>query len=79
MTTETQVTWSKPTDPTAMTLVQARAQELINAGKEVGNAVINDGETQIVVNRFWVDTETADEWITFVNVYNPVSAVIVSP
>lgn len=79
MTIETQVTWSKPTDPAAMTLVQAKAKELADTGKEVGNVIINDGETQVVVNRFWIDEPTANEWIGFVNVYNPVSAVIVSP
>lgn len=78
MTTETQVTWSKPTDPATMSAVQTKAQEMITAGKEVGNVVINDGDTQVVVNRFWVDEPTANEWITFVTGYNPVSAVIVS-
>lgn len=78
MTIETQVTWVKPTDPATVSAIQAKAQELIAVGKEVGNVIINEEATQVVVNRFWIDTPAADEWIAFVTGYNPVSAFIVS-
>lgn len=78
MSIETQVVWNKPTDQYAMLYVQQKAQELIAEGKEVGNVVLIDGDTQLTVNRFWIDTATAEEWISFVTNYNPASAVIIN-
>jgi hypothetical protein len=78
MSIETQVVWSIPMAQETIDLINARAQEFIDQGKEIGNAVINSTSTQTTVNRFWIDADTAQEWIDFVVPYNPISAVILN-
>jgi hypothetical protein len=80
MTIQTQVTWSFTTSQETIELVEAKGNELIAAGKEIGEAVVTtDPETaQTTVVRTWIDEATAQEWIAFVQVYDPVSAVILN-
>lgn len=79
MSIETQVVWSvATTSPETIAIVNAKAQELINQGKEVGNVIFTRTSQQTIVNRFWIDSATAQEWIDFVVPYNPISAVILN-
>jgi hypothetical protein len=72
------VIWNLPIDPDTITAITARAQQLYDQGKEISAPIFVNTETQETVNRFWIDTVTAEEWIAYVLTYNPVSATILS-
>ena len=80
MTVQTQVTWVQTTPQETVALVEAKGNELTAKGKEIGTAVLTtDPENlQTTAVRTWIDEATAQEWIAFVKVYNPVSAVILN-
>jgi hypothetical protein len=80
MAIQTQVIWAIPTPQETKDLVAAKGDELTAEGKEIGEAVISwdpDLE-QTTVLRTWIDQATAQEWIDFVQTYNPISAVILN-
>jgi hypothetical protein len=80
MTVSTQVVWAYPTPQETIDAIDAQANELIAEGKEIGESVLtrNPENTLVTVVRTWIDETTAQEWIAFVQVYNPVSAVILN-
>jgi hypothetical protein len=80
MTIQTQVIWSYTTSEETVALVEAKGNELTAEGKEIGEAVLtHDPDTQqTTAVRTWVDEPTAQEWIAFVQEYDPVSAVILN-
>jgi predicted regulator of amino acid metabolism with ACT domain len=80
MTIQTQVIWAIPTPQETQDLVAAKGNELTAEGKEIGEPVISsDPELeQTTVLRIWIDRATAQEWIDFVQTYNPISAVILN-
>jgi hypothetical protein len=80
MTIQTQVTWVQTTPQETVALVEAKGNELTAQGKEIGEAVVtlNPRNSQTTTVRTWIDEATAQEWIAFVQVYNPVSAVILN-
>ena len=77
MTVTTQTIWNIPQDPNAKTTIDARAAELAAQGKEVSPLVVVLGATQTTVNRFWIDTATAEEWVAYVLTFNPVSSAVI--
>jgi len=76
MSVQTQVIWNFPFDPDTTTEINARAQQLYDQGKEVSAPIVVNTDTQQTVDRFWIDTATAEEWVAYVLTYNPVSAAI---
>lgn len=77
---KTQVVWELPgAEPDSAMIIAEKVAELAAAGKEAGERDLVDGpgENQITVTRYWVDQDTAQEWVSFILQYNPVSATIV--
>jgi hypothetical protein len=61
-------------------LVTAKSAELAAEGKLIGEAVFTDNpdDRHTIVVRTWIDESAAQDWIAFIQVYNPVSAVILN-
>lgn len=76
MSVQTQVIWNLPLNTDTVAAVNERAQQLYAQGKETSDPVFVFTETQHIVDRFWIDTVTAEEWVAYVLTYNPVSATI---
>jgi hypothetical protein len=78
MTIRTQVIWNLPTPEATIALLDTKALELTQEGKEIGVAERIPGpETeQATFIRTWVDEAAATEWIDFVKTFNPASASI---
>jgi hypothetical protein len=80
MTVSTQVFWNIPTPQETIDLLTAKGNELLAEGKEIGEAVLTlnpENTQQVIVTRTWIDELTAQEWIAFVQMYNPASAAII--
>lgn len=77
MSVQTQVIWVVPSNPGTVAALDVKAQELTAQGKEIGNAVITVTGNQAIIDRFWIDTAAAEEWLAIVLPYNPVSAAII--
>jgi hypothetical protein len=80
MTIQTQVMWAYTSSRDIFVLVEAKGNELTEAGKGIGEVVltydsVNQRTTAV---RTWVDEVAAQEWIDFVQEYDPVSAVILN-
>jgi hypothetical protein len=70
----TEVVWS-PDEPTQEVLFAI----LSKAGPaDPVNPINRDGVTPVHVIRSWPDLAAAQEWIDFINQYNPISAVILT-
>lgn len=80
MTVSTQVVWNIPTPQETINAVDARADELIADGKEIGTATIVQGPEpdQVTYTRTWIDEPTAVAWVAFVESYGPVSATVLN-
>jgi hypothetical protein len=80
MTVTTQVVWTYPTPQETIDLITAKGNELIAEGKGIGTAINaqGPGPDQVTITRAWTDEPTALEWIAFVELYDPVSATIIS-
>jgi hypothetical protein len=77
MSVQTQTIWQIPMSTEIKDQIEIKAQELTAQGKEIGNAVITTENNLATVVRTWIDNETADEWVTYVLTYNPVSSVVI--
>ena len=77
MSVYTTLVWNNdaPTDSEKETISQHLAT-LIAKGDTTGESAKIDGATTYTVRREWIKTEVANDWITFVTAYNPVSAKI---
>jgi hypothetical protein len=80
MTIQTQVMWAYTSSRDIFVLVEAKGNELTAAGKEIGEVMltydsVNQRTTAV---RTWIDEAAAQEWIDFVQEYDPVSAVILN-
>ena len=72
----TQVTWSD-TQTSSFDEIADKAFEMQAQGKTDGNWQKNTNEDgNSTVERTWTDVPAAQEWIDFVNQFNPLSATI---
>jgi hypothetical protein len=80
MTVSTQVIWATPVPQETIDAIDARADELIADGKEIGTPVrVQDFQTnQVTFTRTWIDEPTAVAWVAFVESYGPVSATVLN-
>lgn len=81
MSFKTQVIWNMPLSELAGLRIDAYKVELHNQGRRVGPVDVRidiDGPEagQKTVIHEWVDEATAQDWITFVSQFGPVSATI---
>ena len=78
-TTEVVWTYSQFFDVNLNQALDNKIQEMVNAGKTNGQTTASIVENyNRLVTRWWNSLEFAQEWISFCNNYNPVSATIVS-
>lgn len=78
---KTHVTWQLQT-PTEQQLVEIREKAviMIAEGKTDSTAISIDDPNHPflrIIEKHWVNVDAANEWIAFVQQFNPVSAVIV--
>jgi hypothetical protein len=77
--TTTIVVWTLETPgPEAGAIIGAQAAEMALAGKTDNTPVEVDIGEQRTFTRTWTTLADAEEWIAFVEQYNPVSATIQS-
>lgn len=80
MTVTTQAIWTTPVAQSTMDACSAQVAIMVTAGQTDGIPVIIDDSPvagQETVDRTWIDTASAQEWIDFLQSYGPVSAEII--
>jgi hypothetical protein len=75
---KTQVTWNPPLTNADIELVREHAQKMANQEKTDGTEVIVQEIDKIIVERPWYTVEYAEEWLSFVQTFNPKSAIIIN-
>lgn len=81
MSTTTTVIWNPIPAQSVLDSIDAQANAMKDEGKTTGQLIITwpggtEGVAPKEVVREWTTEPDAQEWINFVNTYNPVSAVI---
>ena len=80
MTVTTQAIWTMPIAQSTLDACSAQVTIMVTAGQTDGIPVVTDDSPvagQETVDRTWIDTASAQEWIDFLQPYSPVSAQIV--
>lgn len=78
MSVKTRVTWNLPMDQTTVDQVNTQAQLMASQGKETQPPEYGLENNQSSVYRFWIDMDTANEWLNFVAPYQPASVEILN-
>lgn len=78
MSVQTRVIWEVGSPQEVINLLSAKGLELADLQTAPFQSSTDPITRQVIVDRFWVDTEAATNWIVFVEGYNPVSATIIS-
>jgi hypothetical protein len=77
MAYETVITWNIASrTPEVTHAIDLYAEELTQQGKTDGIVVTGDNDQGITKTRTWIDLESAQTWVNFVEQYNPISSVI---
>lgn len=74
---QTQVIWTLPIDPAAGNLILQKSIEMGNLETQAPEHYLGPNPNEETWNRFWVDEASANQWITFIIDFNPVSATII--
>jgi len=75
---QTEVIWNLPTDPATDAAVQAKAQELVDQGKQAATPLVFERGDKKIAARWWVDEPTAIQWVDFCEQYLPYSAEVIN-
>ena len=75
---QTEVVWNLPTDPATVSAVLAKAQELVDQGKQAASPMAYSQGDKNYVARWWTDEPTAIEWIDFCETFGPYSAEVIN-
>jgi hypothetical protein len=78
MTISTLVSWPQPLGVAQMSQVNSKIAEMVAAGKTDGIFTHNPETEQppIIITRTWTTVVDAEEWVAFVEQWNPLSATI---
>lgn len=76
MSTNTRVIWTNPLDPAVAAQLTAKGDETMNLQTQAPTINIDPETNNIVAVRYWIDLPSANDWITYVNQFNPISATI---
>jgi hypothetical protein len=83
MAIQTQVLFNVKLDQAEYDLIQAQVEICVAAGTTDG-VITYDPDTAeaqdpgVKIERTWTTQQAAEDWITFISTFNPVSAVIVN-
>jgi len=75
---QTELVWNLPADPGTISDVLAKAQELIDQGKQAASPLNVIRGDKHHTARWWTDEPTAIGWIDFCEPYGPYSAKIIN-
>jgi hypothetical protein len=78
MSTNTLVSWNLPINPSTQTEVDAEANARLAQQTQEWQLVepAPHGPETSTARRFWVDQASAESWISFVQQYSPLEAII---
>jgi hypothetical protein len=78
MTISTLVSWPGPLGEAQTSQINSKIEEMVAAGKTDGILTHNPFSEQppIIVTRTWTTVVDAEEWVAFVEQWNPLSAAI---
>lgn len=74
---QTQVIWALPIDSETGNLILQKSNEMAALQAQIPEHYPGPGVNEETWNRFWIDEGAADQWITFIVDFNPISANIV--
>lgn len=80
MTTTTKGVWTVPIATITIDALYAKIDSMVAAGQTDGIKVSTENSPvlgELTVDRTWVDTAAAQEWIDFLQPFNPVSVEII--
>lgn len=75
---QTEVVWNLPVDPVILDAVLAKAQELIDQGKQAATPLVFVQGNKQYTARWWTDEPTAIGWVDFCEPYGPFSAAVIN-
>jgi hypothetical protein len=78
MTISTLLIWNQPLGDEIMAQINSKVAEMVAAGKTDGISTSNPEEEWPPINttRTWTTVADAEEWVAFVEQWNPASATI---
>ena len=80
MTITTRASWTSPVEISTIDALDAKVNLMVAAGQTDGIKVSTENSPvpgEFTIDRTWVDTAAAQEWIDFLQPFNPVSAAII--
>lgn len=77
MPVQTQVIWGPNLDPSSGIEIANKGYELSDLQTAPFEKIPGPGPDQTTFDRFWIDQTSAENWIAFIQPYNPVSATII--
>lgn len=80
MTITTRAIWTSPVATSTIDALDAKVNSMVAAGQTDGIKVSTENSPvlgELTVDRTWVDTAAAQEWIDFLQPFNPVSVEII--
>jgi hypothetical protein len=75
---KTQVTWDLPLADADIALVKEHGQKMKDQEKTDGTEVIVREIDKVIVERPWYTVEYAEEWLSFIQTFNPANAIIIN-
>lgn len=78
MSIQTQVIWNWPLDAATRDSLLVKITEVEHLETQHRSEVAGPGENQMTKLHWWINEEAAEDWIAFVEPFNPVSATIIN-
>jgi hypothetical protein len=76
---KTHVTWNKISTAEEQSLIDERVTQMVQEEKTNGNmSLISESEDGKTFERTWNTIEAAEEWLSFIQTFNPTSAILIN-